>query len=156
MAAVKPIPTGFHSVTPYLRVKGAAQALEFYRKALGAEERFRMPMPDGKIGHAEIVVGDSVVMLADEFPQMNIKGPQSLGGTSVSLMVYVADCDAAFKRAVDAGAKVLRPVIDQFYGDRSGTVIDPFGHEWTLSTHTEDVPPAEMDKRAKEAFAQMG
>ncbi len=156
MAAVKPIPTGFHSVTPYLRVKGAAQALEFYRKALGAEERFRMPMPDGKIGHAEIVVGDSIIMLADEFPEMNVKGPQTLGGTSVSLMVYVADSDVAFKRAVDAGAKVLRPVVDQFYGDRSGTVLDPFGHEWTLSTHKEDVPAAEMDKRAKEAFAKMG
>ena len=120
MAAVKPIPARFHSVTPYLRVKGAAQALEFYRKALGAEERFRMPMPDSKIGHAEIVVGDSIVMLADEFPEMNVKGPQTLGGTSVALMVYVADSDAAFKRAVDAGAKVLRPVVDQFYGDRSG------------------------------------
>jgi PhnB protein len=156
MAAVKPIPEGFHSVTPYLRVKGAAKALEFYRKALGAEERFRMPMPDGKIGHAEIVVGNSIIMLADEFPEMNIKGPQTLGGTSVSLMVYVPDSDAAFKRAVDAGATVSRPLVDQFYGDRSGTVIDPFGHEWTLSTHKEDVPPAEMDKRAREAMAKMG
>lgn len=153
--SVKPIPKGFHTATAYLRIKGAAQALEFYRRALGAEERYRMTMPDGRIGHAEITIGDSIVMLADEFPDMKVCGPQSLGGTSVGLMLYVADSDAAFKRAVDAGAKVLRPLTDQFYGDRSGTVVDPFGHEWTLSTHREDVPPEEMKKRADAMFAKM-
>ena len=114
-----------------------------------------MAMPDGRIGHAEITIGDSIVMLADEFPEMNVRGPQSLGGTSVSLLLYVKDVDAAFQRAVDAGAKMLRPVQDQFYGDRSGSFVDPFGHEWTLSTHQEDVSSAEMKKRAKEAFAKM-
>jgi PhnB protein len=153
--SVKPIPKGFHTVTAYLRIKGAAQALDFYRSAFGAVERYRMPMPDGKIGHAEITIGDSIVMLADEFPDMKVKGPQSLGGTSVGLLLYVKDVDAAFQRALDAGAKVLRPVQDQFYGDRSGSVVDPFGHEWTLSTHKEDVDPEEMKERAKEAFAKM-
>jgi PhnB protein len=145
--SVKPIPKGFHTVTPYLRIHGAAQALEFYKKALGAVERYRMPMPDGRVGHAEITIGDSIVMLADEFPEMNVRGPQSLGGTSVSLLLYVKDVDAAFQRAVDAGGKVLRPVQDQFYGDRAGSFADPFGHEWTLSTHQEDVSHEELPKR---------
>jgi PhnB protein len=153
--SVKPVPKGFHTVTPYLRVKGCSQALDFYHKALGAVERDRMTMPDGRIGHAEITIGDSIVMLADEFPDMKIRGPQSLGGTSVGLLLYVKDVDAAFERALDAGAKVLRPVQDQFYGDRSGSIVDPFGHEWTLSTHKEDVDPDEMKIRAKEAFAKM-
>jgi PhnB protein len=151
--AVKPVPPGFHTVTAYLRIRGAAEALEFYRKAFGAEERYRMAMPDGKVGHAEIKIGDSIVMLADEFPDWNVKGPQSLGGTSVGICLYVEDSDAAFQRAIDAGATVLRPLQDQFYGDRSGTVTDPFGHEWTLSTHKENVPPDELERRAKEMFA---
>ena len=153
--SVKPIPKGFHTVTPYLRIQGAARALDFYRDAFGAVERDRMTMPDGRIGHAEITIGGSIVMLADEFPDMKIRGPQSLGGTSVALLLYVKDVDAAFERAVDAGAKLLRPVQDQFYGDRSGSIVDPFGHEWTLATHQEDLSTAEMKNRAKEAFAKM-
>jgi PhnB protein len=152
---VKAIPAGYHSVTPYLRVRGAAEAIEFYRRALGAKETMRMQMPDGRVGHAELQIGDAIIMLADEFPEMNIRGPQSLGGTSVSFCVYLEDSDAAVQRAVDAGAKVLRPVQDQFYGDRSGTVTDPYGHEWTLSTHKEDLSPEEMNRRAEAAFAQI-
>ena len=152
--AVKPIPDGYHSVTPYLRIRGAGEAIEFYRRALGAVEKVRMAMPDGRVGHAELLIGNSMVMLADEFPEMNIRGPQSLGGTSVSFCIYLEDADAAFKRAVDAGATISRPVQDQFYGDRSGTVIDPYGHEWTLATHTEDLSPEEMNRRAEAAFVQ--
>jgi PhnB protein len=151
---VKAIPDGYHSVTPYLRIRGASEAIEFYRRALGAVELMRMAMPDGRVGHAELKVGDSIIMLADEFPEMNIRGPQTLGGTSVAFCVYLEDSDSAVKRAVDAGAKVLRPVQDQFYGDRSGTVVDPYGHEWTLSTHKEDLSPDEMKKRADAAMAQ--
>jgi PhnB protein len=146
---VKPIPDGYHSVTPYLIVKGAAEALDFYRKAFGAEERMRLPMPDGRLGHAEIQIGGSVIMLADEFPEMGAKGPNSLGGTPVGICLYVTDSDAVYKRAVAAGAKVQRPIQDQFYGDRSGTVIDPFGHKWTITTHREDVSPEEMARRMK-------
>src|SRR3954447_13114919 len=145
--AVKPIPDGYHSVTPYLVVQGAAKALEFYKKAFGATELFRMPGPGGKIMHAEIRIGDSPVMLADEFPEMDARGPQTLGGTPVGLMIYCEDVDALFNQAVSAGAKVLRPVVDQFYGDRSGTVADPFGHKWTIATHKEDVSPEEMKRR---------
>ena len=151
---VKAVPDGYHTVTPYLRIRGAAEAIEFYRRALGAVETVRMAMPDGRVGHAELKIGDSVIMLADEFPEMNIRGPQTLGGTSVSFCIYLEDSDAAFRRAVDAGAKVLRPVQDQFYGDRSGTVVDPYGHEWTLSTHKEDLSPEEFKKRADAALAQ--
>jgi PhnB protein len=151
---VKAIPEGYHSVTPYLRIRGASEAIEFYRRALGAVETVRMAMPDGRVGHAELKIGDSTIMLADEFPEMNIRGPQTLGGTSVSFCIYLEDSDSAFKRAVDAGAKVLRPVQDQFYGDRSGTVVDPYGHEWTLSTHKEDLSPEEFKKRTDEALAQ--
>ena len=152
--AVKAIPEGYQSITPYLRIQGASEAIEFYRRALGATEVMRMPMPDGRIGHAELRIGSSVIMLADEFPEMNIRGPKSLGGTSVSFCLYLDDVDKAFKRAVDAGATVSRPVQDQFYGDRSGTVIDPYGHEWTIATHKEDLTPEEMNRRAEAAFAQ--
>lgn len=153
---VKPIPDGFHTVTPYLSVKGAAQAIDFYKRAFGAKERFRMPGPDGKtLGHAEVVIGDSIVMLADEFPQAGNKSPQSLKGTSVSMLIYVEDVDSAFKRAVDAGGKVLMPVENKFYGERSGCLEDPFGHHWTLMTHVEDVSPEEMKKRMQEFCAKM-
>ena len=145
---VKPIPEGYHSVTPYLYIQGAANALEFYKKVFGATEKFRMPMNDGRIGHAEIQIGDSVVMLADEYPEMGVRGPQSIGGTSASLMVYVEDVDAVAERFVAAGGKVQRPIKDQFYGDRSGTFEDPFGHVWTIGTHVEDVSPEEMERRA--------
>jgi PhnB protein len=146
--AVQPIPEGYHSVTPYLIVNGAAKALDFYAQALGAEERMRMPGPGGKVMHAEIQIGDSVVMLADEFPEMGARSPQSIGGTPVGICLYVEDVDAVFKRAIAAGAKEERPLVNQFYGDRSGTIIDPFGHKWTIATHVEDVTPEEMGRRA--------
>lgn len=149
--AVKPIPEGYHSVTPYLSVKGAASAIEFYRKAFGAKELFRMPAPDGTIGHAEILIGDSHVMLADE-NEMTAKSPATLGGTPVALMLYVEDVDATVKRALDAGAKLLRPVENQFYGDRSGGILDPFGHSWWVATHVEDVPPDELERRAAKVY----
>jgi PhnB protein len=146
---VKPIPDGYHTVTPYLIVKGGAAALEFYKKAFGAEERMRCPMPDGRMGHAEIQIGDSCIMLSDEAPEWGTKGPNTLGGTPAGLCIYVTDSDASFARAVAAGATVLRPIQDQFYGDRSGTVTDPFGHQWTITTHKEDVSPEEIEKRMK-------
>jgi PhnB protein len=146
---VKPIPDGYHSVTPYLVIGGAAKAIDFYRQAFGAEETFRMPMGD-KVGHAEIRIGDSVVMLSDEWPDMGVVGPKTRGGTTVSLMIYVNDVDSAYKRAIDAGAQAERPVENQFYGDRAGTLVDPFGHRWTLSTHVEDVSPEEMSRRMEE------
>jgi PhnB protein len=151
--ATKPIPDGYHSITPYLIVNGAAKAIDFYKRAFGAVELMRMPGPDGKIGHAEIKIGDSAIMLADEHPEMGYRGPQSLGGTAVSMMVYVERVDDVFGRAVAGGAKELQPVKDQFYGDRSGTLQDPFGHKWTVATHVEDVPPEEMRRRA-EKFMQ--
>jgi PhnB protein len=153
---VKPIPDGFHSLTPYLSVRGAAEAIEFYKKAFGAKERYRLPGPDGKtIGHAEIVIGNSIVMLSDEFPQSGNRSPQSLNGTPVTFALYVENVDEAFERAVDAGAKVSRPLQDQFYGDRAGCVMDPFGHQWTLMTHIEDVSPEEMQKRLVDFYAKM-
>jgi PhnB protein len=145
--AVSPIPEGYYSVTPYLIIKGAAQAIDFYKKALGAKELMRFPDPSGRIGHAEIKIGNSMVMLADEFPEMNVRGPQSLGGTSVGMCVYVPDADAVFNQAVAAGATVERPMQDQFYGDRAGTIVDPFGHKWTIATHKEDVSLQEMTRR---------
>ena len=151
---VKPIPEGYHTVTPYLYVRGAAAAIDFYKRAFGAAELFRMAGPDGCIMHAEIKIGNSPIMLADEFPEMGARGPQSLGGVSSSILLYVEDVDARFARAVEAGARVQRPVKDQFYGDRSGTLEDPFGHVWTLATHTEDVTSAEMERRAAEAMKQ--
>lgn len=146
-STVRPIPEGYHTVTPYLIVKGGARALEFYKKAFGATELYRMEFGD-KIGHAEILIGDSHVMLADEYPDMGYRGPESLGGTSVSLMIYVEDVDKKFNQAIAAGGKVQRALQNQFYGDRSGTLEDPFGHVWTISTHVEDVSPEEMNRRA--------
>ena len=149
--APKPIPEGYHTATPYLIIKGAAAAIEFYKKAFGATELLRMAQPDGKIGHAEIKIGDSPIMLADEFPEMGARSPQSLGGSPVSVLLYVEDVDRVFNQAVAAGAKVARPVKDQFYGDRIGGVTDPFGHQWYIATHKEDVAPEELRKRAAAA-----
>ncbi len=145
--AVQPIPEGYHTVTPYLIVKGAARAIEFYKKAFGATEMFRMPGPNDLIMHAEIKIGDSVVMLADEHPGMSHRSPLGLGGTTVSLLLSVADVDKSFAQALAAGATVQKPLQNQFWGDRMGTVADPFGHVWSLSTHIEDVPPEEMQRR---------
>ena len=149
----KPIPEGYPRLTPYLIVDGASAAIDFYCSVLGASERMRMPMPNGRIGHAELELGDSLLMLADENPDMDIRGPASLGGTPVSMHLYVEDADAVFARALEAGAKALRPLEDRFYGDRSGQFEDPFGHRWDVSTHVEDVPPEEMSKRAEAAMA---
>ncbi len=148
---VRHIPVGYHAVTPYLIVQGAAEALQFYQKAFGAKEVFRMPLPSGKIAHAEIKIGDSHIMLADEVPEMLVRGPQSLGGTSVSILIYVKDVDSTAAQAVAAGLKELRPIKDQFYGDRSGTFQDPFGHIWTIATHKEDVSSEEIARRAAAA-----
>jgi PhnB protein len=153
MAHVQPVPEGYHSVTPYLVVDGASRAIEFYQRAFGAVERFRMPAPDDKVGHAEIQVGDSVIMLSDPFPEMGSNAPSAAGNSSSGLMIYVADVDALFKQAVDAGATVTMPLADQFWGDRYGKLRDPFGHSWHLATHVEDVSPEEMMKRAEAAFA---
>ena len=144
---VKPIPDGYTSVTPYLIVDGAAAALEFYSKAFGAKEVLRFPAPGGRIGHAEIMIGDSHVMLADEHPEMGIKGPKAIGGSPISIMLYVEDVDAVAKQAEAAGAKITRPVADQFYGDRTGGLEDPFGHTWYVATHVEDMSEEEMQKR---------
>lgn len=149
--ATKPVPDGYHTATPYLVVDGAAKAIEFYARVFGATERMRMPGPGGKVGHAEIRIGDSVIMLADEHPEMGARGPRASGGAAVSLHLYVPDVDATVKRAVAAGARLLRPVEDKFYGDRMGTIEDPFGHHWHVSTHREDVPPDEMARRAAAA-----
>ena len=149
--SVKPIPEGYHSVTPHLMVNGGVAAIEFYKKAFGAVELFRFPAPGGKIGHAEIKIGDSPIMLADEFPDMGYLGPKSIGGSPVSLLIYVEDVDSVFNRAVEAGATAKEAVTDKFYGDRTGTVVDPFGHIWHVATHKEDVPMEEMEQRAKAA-----
>jgi PhnB protein len=149
--AVQPIPEGYHTATPYLIVKGAGRAIEFYKQAFGASEVMRMDGPNGRVGHAEIRIGDSPIMLADEYPEMGIRSPQSLGGSGMSLLLYVEDVDARFKKAIATGAKELKPIQDQFYGDRSGTLEDPFGHVWTIANHKEDVSPDEMKKRS-EAF----
>lgn len=149
--SVKPIPEGYRSVTPYLIVRGGAAAIEYYTKAFGAKELFRFPAPDGKIGHAEIKIGDSPIMLADEYSDMGYNGPQSVGGSPVSLMIYVEDVDAVFNRAIEGGGTVKEAVQNKFYGDRIGTLIDPFGHIWHVSTHTEDVSMEEMERRAKAA-----
>lgn len=154
--AVKPIPDGYHSVTPYLIVDDGPAALEFYAKALGAVERMRLDSGGGVVGHAELEIGDSVVMLASEFPDMDALSPATIGGTPVSLMVYVGDVDAVFARAVEEGAEVVRPVADQFYGDRAGRIRDPFGHEWTLSTHVEDVSPEELRRRQEAMLSGSG
>lgn len=147
MSNVKPIPEGYHNVTPYLFVRNAAGAIDFYKNVLGAAELVRMRGPDGRIMHAELKIGDSIVMLADENPPMGVMSPQTVGGFSVGMHVYVENADAVLQKAVDAGAKILRPIKNQFYGDRSGTVLDPFGHMWSIATHVEDVSPEEMKKR---------
>lgn len=140
-------PDGYHTATPYLICKGAARAIEFYKQAFGATELFRLEGPGGSVGHAEVKIGDSPIMLADEHPDMGFVGPQSLGGTPVSILLYFDDCDAVFHRAIAAGGTELRPLADQFYGDRSGTITDPFGHVWSIATHKEDIPPDELSRR---------
>jgi PhnB protein len=153
---VKPIPEGYHTLTPMLTVKDASAVIDFYKKAFAAEERFRMPTPDGKgVMHAELKIGDSVFMLGEEMPEHDCKSPLSVGGTPVSFYVYVEDVDAAFKTAVDAGAKVKMPVENMFWGDRIGEVIDPSGHVWTLATHVEDLSEEEIRKRGQDFFAKM-
>lgn len=156
MSNVKPIPEGYHNVTPYLFVRNAAAAIDFYKHVLGAVELVRMRGPDGRIMHAELKIGDSIVMLADENPPMGVMSPQTVGGFSVGMHVYVENADAVLQKAVDAGAKILRPIKNQFYGDRSGTVLDPFGHMWSIATHVEDVSPEEMKKRMAAASQATG
>ena len=145
--AVKAQPDGYHSVTPYLVVRGGTRAIDFYRRAFGATELVRMDAPGGMIGHAELKIGDSIVMLADENPDMGAKSPEAYGGSPVHLMIYVEDCDSVFKRSLGAGGTETRPLKDQFYGDRSGSLTDPFGHSWTIATHKEDLSPEEISKR---------
>jgi len=149
MTPVPYIPKGYNSITPYLIIKGAAEAIEYYKNVFGATEVMRMAQPDGRIGHAELKVGNSHIMLADEFPEMEHRGPLSLGSSPVSMLIYVEDADSTVQRAVAAGAKILKPVQDQFYGDRSGFIRDPFGHLWGVATHKEDVSPQEMEERMK-------
>jgi PhnB protein len=154
MASVRPIPEGYHNVTPYLYVRGATAAIDFYKSVFGATEVVRMGGPDGKIMHAELRIGDSIVMLADENPHMGIMSPQTIGGFSTGLHVYVETVDAVVQKMVDSGAKVLRPIKNQFYGDRSASLLDPFGHMWSVATHIEDVSPEEMKKRMTAAMSQ--
>ena len=152
--SAKAIPAGHHTVTPYLAIKNAVKALEFYKKAFGATESYKLMMPDGRLGHAEIRLGNSVIMLSDEFPEFGGKSPQTLGGSPVSIHLYVEDVDGFFKRALAAGAKERKQVMDQFYGDRSGQLEDPFGHLWWVATHKEDVAPEEMEKRVQAMCAE--
>jgi PhnB protein len=154
MIAVKPIPKGYHNVTPYLFVRSAARAIDFYKSVFGAAEIVRMVGSNGKIMHAEVRIGDSIVMLADENPQTGVMSPQTIGGYSVGLHVYVENVEAVIQKAVDSGAKLLRPIKIQFYGDRSGSLLDPFGHMWSVATHVEDVSPEEMRKRMTAAMSQ--
>ncbi len=149
---VSPIPRGYHTATPYLSVRNAAQALEFYKRAFGAEEVMRMNGPQGTVSHAEIKIGDSIVMIAEESASNGLRSPQSLGGSTVSIFLYLNDVDATFKQAVSAGAKSQQPLADMFWGDRYGRLTDPFGHSWSLATHIEDVAPEEMQRRAQEAM----
>jgi PhnB protein len=151
---VKAVPAGHHTVTPYLAIKDAAKALEFYKTAFGATENYKLMIPDGRLGHAEIQLGDSIIMLADEFPEYGGKAPPTLGGSPVSIHLYVDDVDAFFKKALATGAKERKPVMDQFYGDRSGQLEDPFGHLWWVATHKEDVAPEEMEKRVQAMFGE--
>ena len=153
--ATKPIPEGYQTLTPYLAVDNATEAIEFYKRAFGAKERVRMPGPEGTIGHAELEIGDSLVMLSDPFPQSTARPPKELGGTSASVFMYVEDVDATVEQAVGAGAKVTMEVADQFWGDRFGTVSDPFGHLWSIATHVEDLTPEEIAERGKAAMAAM-
>jgi PhnB protein len=152
MSAVKAVPEGYHSATPYMTVRDAAAALDFYKKAFGAEELFRLTEPGGRIGHAEFRIGDSPIMISDEYPDFGALSPAALGGSPIKMMLYVPDCDAAVKRAVAAGATVLRQPADQFYGDRTAMVADPFGHGWYLQTRIEEVSPQEMQKRYSKAM----
>lgn len=154
MSNVKAIPDGYNSVTPYMCIKGAAKAIEFYKSAFGATEFVRMAGPDGQIMHAELKIGDSIIMLSDEQPQRGALSPHSVGGTPITLHLYVANVDAVVQKAVDAGAKLDQPVKDQFYGDRTGSLTDPFGHKWYVATHVEDVSPEEMKKRAAAAMSK--
>ena len=151
MANVKPIPDGYHTITPYLIIKGAKKAMEFYTKAFGAKETFKMLDERGEVGHAEMRIGNSMIMLAEENPKMPHKSATTLGGSPISVLLYVEDCDAVFNQAVQAGAKVERPLANQFYGDRTGGVKDPFGYDWYISTHIEDVSPEEMERRMQAA-----
>jgi PhnB protein len=151
--AVQPVPEGYHTVTPYLTVDDAAAAIEYYKQAFGAEERVRMNAPDGRIGHAELEIGDSLVMLSDALPQFTARPPKELGGRTGAVFLYVEDVDAVTKQAVEAGGTVEMEVADQFWGDRFGSITDPFGHLWSIATHVEDVPPEEMAERAKAAMA---
>jgi PhnB protein len=150
MPNVRPIPEGFHSVTPYLTVNDAARAIDFYKRAFGAQELMRMDIPGGKIGHAEIKIGDSRLMLADEMPGTGSRSPQALGGTTSGVMLYVDNADTVFNQAISAGAQVEAPLADMFWGDRYGRLKDPFGHSWSIATHKEDVAPAEMQKRMQQ------
>jgi PhnB protein len=152
MAKVKSVPDGYHTLTPYLVIRDAAKAIEFYEKAFGAKETFRMPGPGGKIMHAELQIGDSMLMLAEEMPEYGAKSPQALGGSPVNVFLYVEDADKVFNQAVAAGATVTMPLADQFWGDRYGKLADPFGHQWSVATHKEDVAPEEMAKRAAKAM----
>ncbi|QDU39392.1 Glyoxalase-like domain protein [Maioricimonas rarisocia] len=145
--SVKPIPDGYHSITPYLLIKGAAKAIDFYAKAFGAQEKMRLVGPDGRIGHAELKIGDSHIMLADEHPEMDAFAPETPGRSGVGILLYVENVDEVVERAVTAGAEIERPLYDQFYGDRSATLLDPFGHMWTVATHIEDVTPEEIQQR---------
>ena len=153
---VKPIPDGFTAVTPYLTIAGAAAAIDFYKKAFGAEEAYRLPTPDGKIMHAEIHIGGAAIMLHDEMPEWKALSPKTLGGSATTIMLYVKDPDATVKRAVDAGATLTMEVSDQFYGDRCGNIVDPFGHKWSIASHIEDVPNDEIARRAQKMFAEQG
>jgi PhnB protein len=150
----KAVPDGHHTVTPYLAIQNAVQALEFYKRAFGAVEIFRLMMPDGRLGHAEIKLGDSIIMMADEFPEYGGKAPPTLGGTPVNIHLYVDDVDAFVKKAVAAGATERKPIKDQFYGDRSGQLEDPYGHQWWVATHKEDIAPDEMQKRVQRMYAE--
>jgi PhnB protein len=150
--SVRPIPAGYHTATPYLTIGGVADALAFYKKAFGATETMRMPGPGGKVMHAEMKIGDSTIMMSDEFPEMGARSPLTIGGSPVTIMLYVEDADTVYDRAIAAGATAIRPVADQFYGDRSGGIKDPFGHNWHIATHKEDVSPEEMRRRMKAAM----
>ena len=153
--ATKPVPEGYHTLTPYFAVDDAAKAIEYYKTAFGAKERVRMDAPDGKIGHAELEIGDTLLMLSDPFPNASTKPPSELGGTTAGVFMYVEDVDAVVKRAVDAGATVTMEVADQFWGDRFGSITDPFGHSWSIATHKEDLSEEEMGSRAEQAMASM-
>lgn len=151
----RPIPEGYHTLTTYLTVENAAEAIEYYKDVFGAKERIRMEAPDGKIGHAELEIGDSLLMLSDAFPGATSRPPTELGGTTAGAFMYVEDVDAVVKRAVESGATITMEIADQFWGDRFGSISDPFGHLWSIATHVEDVPPEEMAERAKAAMAEM-